>query len=286
MPTRCALSDVPTSRSRSPTTGPLARAGRSCSARSGRRRAPSTYVTARRAAARSTCTSTSTGTHDEHLLSMAFPLDVRADVGALRHPVRHTSRRPTHPSQPVGRRQVRGVRPPLRRRRPSPPSASPCSTTAATATACSTAPSASAWRGPRSIPIPTRTTAGTRDDRRAAARRRSGARARRGRPAELARARDRSRRRRRCDRAGTGARRPPVVSVLGHSSGASAGVQIDAVKQADDGSGDLSCASTRRSGTGRRSTCGPIGGWSRRGSATCSRSRPGRSEVGDGHRGA
>ena len=49
--------------------------------------------------ARSSSTSSSTGTHDEHLLSMAFPLDVRADIA--RCDVQFgTVARPTHPSNP------------------------------------------------------------------------------------------------------------------------------------------------------------------------------------------
>jgi hypothetical protein len=89
--------------------------------------------------------------HDEHLLSMAFPLDVRADVA--RCDVQFgTVARPTHPSNPwdaakfeVCAHRFVDVA--------EPASGSPSSTTAATGTACSTAPSASAWRGPRSIPI-------------------------------------------------------------------------------------------------------------------------------------
>ncbi len=52
--------------------------------------------------------------HDEHLLSMAFPLDVRADTAACDIQFGHV-RRPTHPSNSWDSRQVRGVRPPVRR---------------------------------------------------------------------------------------------------------------------------------------------------------------------------
>ena len=74
---------------------------------------------------------------------------------------------------------------------------------------------------------------------------------------------------------GNGARRSPVVSVLGQSSGARRGCRSTRSSRPTTARAISWSASTRRSGTGRRSMCGPIGGWSRRGSATCSRSRPG-----------
>ncbi len=84
-----------------------------------------------------------------------------APTRRLRHPVR--PRASTDPRvELVGRRQVRGVRPSLRRSQPSPSSVSPCSTTVATGTACSTGGSGSAWRERRDIPIPTPTAACTR----------------------------------------------------------------------------------------------------------------------------
>ena len=53
--------------------------------------------------------------HREHLLSMAFPLDVHTDTATCGIQFGHV-RRPTHAVDLVGRRQVRGVRAPLCRR--------------------------------------------------------------------------------------------------------------------------------------------------------------------------
>ena len=165
--------------------------------------------------------------HDEHLLSLAFPLDVRAEHGHVRHPVRGAC---------AGRR--------TRRRRGTPPSsrsaptatstspsrrsASPCSTTAATATrlfdgarAGQPGPGGEVPR-PRRRPRPPRGDAGAVPAR-AGPRRRRG-RGRAPRPAA----------------AGGRRRRAAPASCPRRSSRVTGrGVEVDAVKLADDGSGDL-----------------------------------------------
>ena len=148
-------------RSRTPAHGGVRRRRRARAAARRRARAPDVRAVVGRADVRrcgrgrpaSTCTSSSTGTTSEHLLSLAVPLDVRADDGD-----RAASSSAPCAGRPTRRR--RGTRPSSRcaptatSTSPSRRSASPCSTTGATATPCSTAPCASAWPAAARFPDP------------------------------------------------------------------------------------------------------------------------------------
>ena len=166
----------------------------------------------------------------------------------------------------VGRRQVRGVRPPLRRRRRAGLRRRRAQRRSLRPRRCSTAPCGSAWRGRPSTPIPTPTRAATTS-------RWHCSRTGRGSPTSSPRPSGSTCRcgssnvlRRRRRRGGCGLP-APVVSVTGR------GVEVDAVKVADDGSGDIVVRLHEATGTG----------WQRRSpspdasppppAATCSRSR-------------
>ena len=256
--------------------GRRARAARRRGRGSTRRFGPSTATVTLRAARRVSRASTShvelDWHHDEHLLSMAFPLDVRADTatcdiqfGAVR--------RPTHAVDVVGRRQVRGLRPPLRRRRRArlrrrraqrrPLRPRRVRRRGAGQPGCAP-PSTPTRRRPRP----------PRGDARAAPARRRPRRRASPRPSALDLAAAGRRRR----RSGRGSRRAPVVTRR-----PARGVEVDAVKLADDGAGDLvvrlheACGDRRRVDGARRPA-------DHRGAAaaTCSRSRSAGVEVGDG----
>ena len=98
--------------------------------------------------------------HVEHLLSIAFPIDVHTDVatcgvqfGAVRRPTHASTSWDAAKFEVCAHRYVDW---------PSPASGSPCSTTAATGMPCSTAWCGSAWPAPPATPIrcPTRAATG------------------------------------------------------------------------------------------------------------------------------
>jgi len=176
--------------------------------------------------------------HDEHLLSMAFPLDVRADVA--RCDVQFgTVARPTHPSNPwdaakfevCAHRFVDVAEPAFGVAILNDGRYGHCVFDGAVRVSLARAakyPDPGADHGRHRVTMAVLPHGGDPALVRAAASRLNS-------PMRVIGVGDEDG----ATGAGTGARRPPVVSVLGHSSGASAGVQIDAVKQADDGSGDL-----------------------------------------------
>ncbi len=176
--------------------------------------------------------------HDEHLLSMAFPLDVRADVA--RCDVQFgTVARPTHPSNPwdaakfevCAHRFVDVAEPDFGVAILNDGRYGHCVFDGAVRVSLARAakyPDPSADHGRHRVTLAVLPHGGDPALVRAAASRLNS-------PVRVIGVGDEDG----ATGPGTGARRPPVVSVLGHSSGASAGVQIDAVKQADDGSGDL-----------------------------------------------
>ena len=135
-----------------------------CTGRSARRQAAVRYVLRGRITAGSTSRSPSTGTTDEHLLSMVFPLDVHADTATCG--VQFGARAPAD-----ARRRRRGTPPSSRCARtatstsPSRRSAWPCSTTGATATASRSdgvnTVRVSLARARRSTPTPTPTSGAT-----------------------------------------------------------------------------------------------------------------------------
>ena len=92
---RSPLADGRVGRGRRPTA--RCRAGARCTATFGPSTAIVTLHAARRLTAARHRRSSSTGSTDEHLLSMVFPLDVRADTAACDIQFGHV-RRPTHPS--------------------------------------------------------------------------------------------------------------------------------------------------------------------------------------------
>ena len=113
-PTRAARSRTP-SRSRSSSAGRCVGAVAVRNGRSARRRRRVTYVL-RAGSPRLDVEIELDWHHHEHLLSMAFPLDVRADTATCG--IQFGAVQPADARvDVVGRGQVRGLRPPLRRRR-------------------------------------------------------------------------------------------------------------------------------------------------------------------------
>ena len=138
--------------------GPLRRPRRSARDRFGPSSSDGHVRRCAPAARGSTSTSTSTGT----TTSSCCRWRSRSTCAPTRRRATSSSaivRRPTHRVELVGRRQVRGVRAPLRRPRPSPTSVSRCSTTAATGTACSTERVRVSLARAASTPTPPPTTA-------------------------------------------------------------------------------------------------------------------------------